>query len=257
MRDLGITRLSFGVQSFDEKELEYLGRIHSVKDFERIYQEARASGFNNINLDLIYGLSDQTLGNWERTLRKAVGFKPEHISLYPLTIEAGTPFSGSGIKVNADVQADMYEFSMELLKKAGYLHYEISNWAKKGFECRHNLNYWHCGQYIGIGASAASYLNGERYKNTEDLKKYMAFADNPREIAEEKEEITFEKKLSEEIILNLRCSRGVRISQEIIKKYGSVLNDLTRESLLAQNDGYFCLTNKGKLLANQVMMRFL
>jgi len=256
LKEIGVNRLSFGVQSFNENELAYLGRVHSVKDFAASFEEARKLGFRNINLDLIYGLPGQTAERWKENLKKAVSFRSEHISLYPLAIEEGTPFFEKGIKIDEDIQADMYEFSMEYLNKSKFEHYEISNWSKKDFRCRHNLNYWHCGEYIGIGAAAASYLNGVRYKNTSDPEKYVLKAGYLKELIEEKEEIGPEKRLSDEIILNLRCSEGVRTSNEIMSRYGSVLSDLMKNSLIEKNNETYCLTNKGKLLANQVMMRF-
>ncbi|MCX5782049.1 MAG: radical SAM family heme chaperone HemW [Elusimicrobia bacterium] len=255
-KNAGVNRLSMGLQSFDNKELKYLGRVHSIEDFKNCYKIARDTGFKNISLDLIYGLPNQTKKVWENNLKKAVQFNPEHISLYPLIIETGTLLHNIEAKVDEDLQAEVYEWSMDFLKKCGYEQYEISNWAKPGFESKHNLNYWHNGEYLGIGVSAASHYKNRRYKNTEDIVLYMQNMKSGKDVFEEYEEISYEKKLSEEIILNLRCSQGFLESNEINIKYGDIIDDLLKNNLIEKNKESVYLTRKGKLLANQVMMRF-
>ena len=256
LKSLGVNRLSIGVQSFDDKELVRLGRVHSAGDFVNCYGNARILGFKNMGLDLIYGISGQSFGQWKKNLIRAVSFESEHISLYPLTVEEGTPFHSEGVITDEDAQARFYEWSMDFLNKKGYEHYEISNWSKQGFRSVHNLNYWHNGEYIGIGVSAASYFGSKRYKNSSDVTNYIEKAFSNGELCEESEPIDYDKKLSEEIILNLRCAQGVKWSEEKHTKYGSVVTDLMRQALLEIEGPNIRLTRKGKLLANQVMMRF-
>ena len=256
LKSLGVNRLSIGVQSFDDKELVSLGRVHSSGDFVNSYRNASILGFKNISLDLIYGISGQSFGQWKKNLMRAVSFESEHISLYPLTVEEGTPFSREGIIPDEDLQARFYEWSMDFLKKRGYEQYEISNWSKEGFRCVHNLNYWHNGEYIGVGVSAASYFGSRRFKNTSDIAGYIEKVHSKGDLCEESDPIDYDKKISEEIILNLRCAQGVKWSEEKHTKYGSVVTDLMRQSLLEIDGSNIRLTRKGKLLANQVMMRF-
>ena len=168
VRSLGLNRVSIGVQSFDDGELRRLDRIHDGTTAEAAYRAARAAGFANINLDLIFGLEGQTLSGWERNLRRAVALRPEHLSLYALTIEEGTPLAhrvskGLAPEPDADLQADMYELAEDHLGAAGYEHYEISNWARPGYACRHNLVYWRDGDWLGMGAGAHSHLEGVRF----------------------------------------------------------------------------------------------
>ena len=209
LRALGVNRLSMGVQSFDEAELQFLGRIHSADDVEAAFVAARAAGFDNINLDLIYGLPDQPLATWQRTLQRAVSLGPQHISLYSLTIEEGTPFAdwaatGRIGTPDPDLAADMYEAADEILEDAGYVQYEISNWARGGgkdgkegnegkeplsvpslpsfpsftfplplFPCRHNLTYWRNETYLGFGPGAHSSQDGRRWAGIKPVPAYI------------------------------------------------------------------------------------
>lgn len=168
LRALGVNRISIGVQSFDDEELRRLDRIHDGAAAVTAYHAARAAGFANINLDLILGLEGQTLAGWARNLEQAIALAPEHLSLYALTVEEGTPLAQRVMKGEApmpdpDLQADMYDLAQERLAAAGYLQYEISNWAKPGYECRHNLTYWRDGDWLGLGAGAHSHLGGVRF----------------------------------------------------------------------------------------------
>ncbi len=171
LRDLGVNRLSLGVQSFDDEELRFLGRIHSAAEAEAAYGAARQAGFENVGLDLIFGLPQQQLESWQRSLEKAIRLEPDHLSLYALTVEENTPL-GRAVAANRawepdeDAQAEMYEESEERLEAVGYDHYETSNWAWPGHRCRHNLTYWETRPYLGLGAGAHSYLSGCRFANT-------------------------------------------------------------------------------------------
>lgn len=252
----GVTRLSIGVQSFLEKELKFLGRIHSADDFKQAYHLARKYHFDNINIDMIYGLPEQKLQDWKDNLEKAVSFGSEHISLYPLTIEPGTKFEQMKIKTDENLQADMYEWSIEFLDASGYEHYEISNWARPGFKSTHNLIYWQNQEYIGLGASAASYFKRYRWKNVSNIEKYISLINSQGQFAEEIEEIDESKKLSEEIILKLRCNTGIALTPQIKNKYGDKIDMLMGQILLERAGNNIRLTKRGMLLANQVLREF-
>ncbi|MBI2762079.1 MAG: radical SAM family heme chaperone HemW [Chloroflexi bacterium] len=168
LRALGINRVSLGVQSFDDGELKRLDRIHDAATAVAAFEAARAAGFDNLSLDLIYGLEGQTLASWRRNVERAIALEPEHLSLYALTIEEGTPLAhrvskGQAPEPDPDLQADMYELAQERLAAAGYEQYEISNWAKPGRECRHNLVYWRDGEWLGLGAGAHSHIDDVRF----------------------------------------------------------------------------------------------
>ncbi|MDO8472598.1 MAG: radical SAM family heme chaperone HemW [Dehalococcoidia bacterium] len=181
----GVNRLSMGVQSFDETELRFLGRIHTVAQVGQAWSAARRSGFKNMSLDLMYGLPGQTLGLWSRNLDRALELEPEHLSLYALTVEDGTPLAtsiagGLVAEPDPDVAAEMYEVAEEALGATGYHHYEISNWAKPGRECLHNLNYWRNGDYVGVGAGAHSHIGGFRLSNHKPPLKYVGAIESGR-----------------------------------------------------------------------------
>lgn len=167
LRELGVSRLSLGVQSFHDDELAFLGRVHSARDAREAYRAARDAGFDSVGLDLIFGLPGQTAGRWLDTLEEAIGLGPEHLSLYALTVEDGTPLGDDVAKgrtppPDPDLQADLYSRAAERLEPAGYDHYEISNWARPGYQCRHNLTYWRNGFWLGLGAGAHSHLPGNQ-----------------------------------------------------------------------------------------------
>lgn len=166
--EAGVNRLSIGIQSFDDEVLKTLGRIHDASEAEDAFLAARAAGFDNINLDLMFGIPGQTISKWTSTIQKAIKLNPEHISFYSLQLEEGTPYlerfeRGEFDEIPDEVDRDMYHLAIRDLKAAGYKHYEISNASKPGFECRHNLKYWTGQEYVGFGDSAASYIDGTRY----------------------------------------------------------------------------------------------
>jgi oxygen-independent coproporphyrinogen-3 oxidase len=178
LRRLGFNRISFGVQSFHEDELRRLERIHDAQEVEDAYRWARDAGFDNVNLDLIYGLERQTLAAWQTNLETALALDPDHLSLYALTLEEGTPLTrdverGRSAGPDLDLQADMFEWSRERMTRAGYQHYEVSNWARPGRECRHNLVYWHNGDWLGLGAGAHSHLGYERFADATSPRRYI------------------------------------------------------------------------------------
>jgi oxygen-independent coproporphyrinogen III oxidase len=256
LKSIGVNRLSFGAQSLFDDDLILLGRVHTSEDLIRAFDSARRIGFANLNLDLIYGIPQQTLPRWKQNLSRAVALQPEHISLYPLTIEEGTRFYKEGISADTDLQADMYEYSMDFLEKCGYVQYEISNWSLPGFKCRHNLIYWQNQEYIGLGAAAASYLKSERFKNSEDVEEYIKALLAGRKAVAEQEYIDKAKKLSEEIILNMRLINGLEMTPAIKKNYSSKINGLISQELIKKSGNNICLSKKGLLLANQVFREF-
>jgi oxygen-independent coproporphyrinogen-3 oxidase len=178
LRELGFKRISFGVQSFHDDELLSLDRIHTGTEVDDAYRWAREAGFDNVNLDLIYGLQGQDMAGWQENLERALGMGPEHLSLYALTLEDGTPMTrdvqrGRIAGPDLDLQADMFEWSRERLRAEGFGHYEVSNWARHGRQCRHNLAYWHNEEWLGLGAGAHSHLNDERFSDVANPRRYI------------------------------------------------------------------------------------
>lgn len=283
LRNIGFTRLSIGVQSTNEKELVQLGRIHNRAEIFRSVDTARSAGFTNINLDLIYGLPDQTLREWKESLFDIVNLNPEHISLYALTIENGTPFGSKARKgllniPDPDQAADMYNWSSEVLEKNNYNQYEISNWAKKGFECRHNLQTWRNQYYLGFGAGAHGFYDNIRMANALRIGDYIKRMENHSFCAEEYAEIIFPlspamvykrnisrfTSMQETMMLGLRLTNeGVvgqkfqeRYGQPVVNVFGKEISELIQVDLLEWNNGALKLTKKGRLLGNQVFMMF-
>lgn len=269
-RQSGINRISLGVQSLNDDELVLLGRIHTAVEAREAVRLARNSDFTNLNIDLIYGVPRQTLSKWEHTLAEAIELNPEHISLYSLTLEGDEPIyraieRGDLPAINPDLSAEQYELAEDLLAGHGYQHYEISNWAKEGYECRHNLVYWQGSSYLGIGVAAHSYLDGHRFANTTDLDKYLGtFSGNVQLMPDWDEEIKPELQLSEAIILGLRLSQGVclddirgRFGIDLLSQYDRQVDDLTGLGLLECTEGHIRLTRRGRLLGNEVFWQFL
>ncbi|MCC8151016.1 MAG: radical SAM family heme chaperone HemW [Lachnospiraceae bacterium] len=271
---LGINRLSLGLQSVKEKELLLLGRIHSYEDFLKSYDAARKAGFSNINVDLMSALPCQTVKSWEDTLRQVAMLRPEHISAYSLIIEEGTPFY---LRFHEDEmtrdrgeqplflpseedERRMYELTEEFLSARGYRRYEISNYAKPGFECRHNIGYWTGKEYLGLGLGASSLIDNIRFQNTNEMNVYMRrpFARLEEEVLDRKEQI------EEFMILGLRMTDGVR-RQEFSERfgvepeavYGSVFQELEEEGLLEVTNGRIVLTKRGVDVSNVVFMDLL
>jgi oxygen-independent coproporphyrinogen-3 oxidase len=270
IKQSGINRLSLGIQSFNDAELRMLGRIHSSIEAKDAVRDVRKAGFDNLNLDLIYGLPGQTVDDWNTSLQEALDFYPEHLSLYALTLEPEEPLfkkieTGKLPQISADTAANQYELAEELLKKNGYCHYEISNWARVGRECRHNLVYWQQGEYLGVGVAAHSYIEKRRSANTGDLDKYInSLLRNtlpPQDVAEI---IDPELEISEAIILGLRLCDGININDfenrfgiDIIKQYGRQIEELLNFGLIEKKQDSVRLTPRGRLLGNEVFWRFL
>jgi len=270
IRKLGVNRLSLGVQSLNDDELKLLGRIHTADEARQAVQFARSAGFDNLNLDLIYGLPGQTLSGWQRSLEEAIGLHPEHLSLYGLTLEEETPLwraieEKALPAIDPDLSAEQYELAEDLLAASGYRHYEISNWAKPGYECRHNLVYWQNLPYIGVGVAAHSCLNGHRLANTGDIDSYLAdSAGKLPFLPEMDEEIDAELELAETVILGLRLDDGVSVANiqdryaiDVLSYYHKQIGEMTDAGLLESDGERLKLTRRGRLLSNEVFWRLL
>ncbi len=266
----GANRISIGLQSSDDMELKALGRIHTFDEFLKSYQRARQAGFTNINVDLMSGLPGQDIHSWRNTLRKVMMLKPEHISAYSLIVEEGTPFYelyGADRKGLPDEESDreMYHLTKEMMESQGYSRYEISNYARPGFECRHNTGYWTGVDYLGLGLGASSYTHGFRYHNTADLQEYLGM--DLREAgaaSRDIQELTHEEKMEEFMFLGLRMMKGVsgseflgRFGQNMWNVYGDVFGKLEEQKLIEVEPPVVRLTELGIDVSNMVLSRFL
>ena len=265
----GINRLSIGMQSSSDKELKLIGRIHTYEKFLETYNLAVEAGFNNINVDIMIGLPEQTIEDVNDTLNKIIKLKPKHISVYSLILEEGTRLfdfvrAGDLTCPNDDIERQMYWLAKRKLEEAGYIHYEISNFAQKGYESKHNLDCWSQKEYIGFGLAAHSYLNNTRYSNTTYLDKYIvgvgAEGDPIRTVHEIQ---TKETKMKEYMLLGLRKIAGVRISEfknkfvdNPVYLYRKELSKLVDEELIEVDEDTIKLTNRGIDLANIVWEEF-
>ncbi len=260
---IGINRLSIGLQSGDDQELEMLGRIHTWEQFERNYRDARKVGFENINVDLMSALPGQTIESYQKTLKKVVRLDPEHISAYSLIVEEGTPLYEDEILLEKlpgeELDRQMYQMTKEFLHAHGYERYEISNYAKPGYECRHNSVYWTGGEYLGFGLGASSFFKGKRFHNEETLFKYR-FDGTPQDV----EVLTKEDKMGEFMFLGLRMTKGVNV-EDFYQKfghtmeeiYGQVIRKHEKEGLLICENGIVKLTDRGLDVSNYIFCDFL
>jgi len=270
VRGLGVNRLSLGAQSMNNRELDLLGRIHKAAEVQEAVHCARSAGFENLNLDLIYGLPGQGLSGWQRTLDEAIAMKPEHLSLYALTLDAETPM-WRAIKemslpdIDPDLSADQYEMAEDLLAAHGYRHYEISNWAKEGRECRHNMVYWQNRPYLGVGVAAHSWLDGHRMANIGNLDEYLAAFAGKRPLLPDMDEVIgLDLELAETVILGLRLEAGVDINSlknrfgiDVLSYYSQPIREMVDSGLMKHTGEYIRLTRRGRLLSNEVFWRIL
>jgi oxygen-independent coproporphyrinogen-3 oxidase len=253
--EAGYERLSLGAQSFDTDVLASLERLHDPGSVMRAVAAARKAGFENVSLDLIYGANGETLGSWARTLEEALTLAPEHISAYALTIEPATPL---GRKVassevpgpDPDLQADMFMLACEVLGEAGYGHYEVSNWARPGWECRHNLGYWERRPYLGLGAGAHSYRDDVRWWNLRPPEQYMAKVREGELPIGGSESLDPSDAFLEEVFLKLRIMEGVPASWFDEEKAAPYL----RSGLLTDDSGQLVPTERGMLLLNELVL---
>ena len=265
LRQAGVNRLSIGIQSFSDSMLRNIGRIHRAREGIKAFESARAAGFDNINLDLMYGLPNQDAAQWEKTLQQAVDLAPEHLSVYELTIEQGTPFAEAASRNTLDlpheeVTLSMFERAQEVLSGNGYRQYEISNYARHGFECIHNINYWENGSYIGLGSSAVSCFSGVRIKSEENPDRFTQMIDTGLLPFKEAEFLDHCTRFRETVIMGLRMTEGVstaRLENQFgltpQRFYGETLNRLIRQEFMVESDNRLRFTQKGLRLANWVM----
>ncbi len=273
---LGVNRLSFGAQSFNPAVLTMLGRLHSAGEIGETVTSARRAGAQNLNLDLIYGLPNQTLKLWQDTLQQAIALEPDHLSLYSLTLERGTALRAQVVRgelppPDGDLAADMYETADALLTAAGYRQYEISNWAKPGFACAHNLTYWRNQPYLGMGAGAHSFSAGKRWWNVRPVPRYVEMVSavgeshhaHPAQVGFEP--IGRRLEMGETMMLGLRlieegvslASFEARFGVSVGEVFGSTVEKLKALGLLEQDGQRLKLTPAARLVGNQVFAEFL
>ena len=259
----GVNRFSVGLQSIHDNEMKKLGRIHDFEDFKRTYNDIRSAGITNINIDLMYGIPEQTLKSFETTLDRVLDLDPEHISVYGLILEENTPFYAMRETLDIpseDAECDMYYLALNKLSQKGYCHYEISNYSKKGFESRHNLKYWHCDQYIGIGVSAHSYFEGSRYGNKSNLEKYIADIST----VETLETLDSETNKYEFAMLSLRLSEGFsfndyknRFGCDFLDGRAPMIHTMVEHGYIKMQGDRISLTDKGFYVSNSILTELL
>ena len=285
--EAGLNRISMGVQSFFDPELQLLGRRHDVTQVLNAFQTIQRAGFINISMDLMYGLPHQSIENWKRNIESVITTSPQHISAYALTLEPETPMAQQVSKhilpdQDPDVAADMYEWASSALAKAGYRNYEISNWSLPGFESRHNITYWHNLPYLGVGPGAHSFLGGYRFANGKSPVAYMAkvnawgrppadletlLRENPG-FVQDIEPMDPRTEMADSLIMGLRLAEGVRnrdfrarFGLNLHEAYGDAIKETISLGLLRSSgmwpEATIRLTERGKLLANEAFLRFL
>lgn len=262
--DVGVTRLSIGVQSFNETTLQRLGRHHSADRAVRAIYQARQAGFRNLNIDLMFAVPGQQLSDWNDTLAQAVDLAPDHLSTYCLTIEEGTPFGrlaslGQLALPHEETQLTMYERVIDCLTEYGYRHYEISNFARSGAECRHNLIYWTGGNYLGLGPSAHSHVDGRRFANVRRLEAYLQRIEERGDATDLDEHLSAEQQAGESVLLGLRMIAGLdvrafesRFGPDAYTSRRAAITTLTASGLLEQAGHQLRLTRKGLAMADTV-----
>jgi len=259
LKQFGVNRISLGVQSWDDEVLKLLGREHDAQQAEQSFRILRDAGFTNINIDLMFGLPGQTSDQWHATLEKTIALEPEHISTYCLTYEEDTEFFLRHVRgefqQDQDADAEFFEMTMGILEDAGYEHYEISNYARSGFESVHNRAYWLGEDYLGIGPSAVSTIGMQRLQNVCDYRAYIDRVFSGKSPRESSEDLTHDMKRTERIALALRTREGIPASE--LRSFASKANELIALELLRESQGNFVLTRRGKTLADSIVEVFL
>lgn len=255
MKSCGVDRISIGLQASQEHLLKFLGRIHSYEDFLESYNLAKSLGFENINIDLIFAFQGQSIEDWKDTLTRVVSLSPDHISAYSLIIEEGTKFynmyeEGSLLEYDEDDYIQMYRYTIDYLSKNNYAQYEISNFARQGKECRHNLIYWDDGEYYGIGLGASGYINSSRYTNYKDFDQYYKNLDQGKKPVEFEEKITAKERINELLILGLRKIGGISKSDYLDRL--KIINQDKYLENLGIIDAYI---KSGHIIANDDKLR--
>ena len=282
LRRYGFNRFSLGVQAFDDKLLSVVGRIHTVRQAREAVQRLRTAGFKNINLDLMFGLPAQDMKAWRASIEEAISYSPEHLSLYGLMLEEGTPLYARYMKETSakkeqlsvalpdllpddDLQAEMQEWAVDRLKQEGYTQYETSNFARLGYECRHNLGYWRGEDYIGIGPGGVSCLKRVRWKNIEDVRTYQSRLQNRQNLYDEAglEVLTRAECMAERMILGLRLQEGVNLSvfrrdfgEDPRDIYRDILERYKHNDVFRSQGEYLRLNPKYSFVANSILQEF-
>ncbi|KOA21247.1 oxygen-independent coproporphyrinogen-III oxidase-like protein YqeR [Clostridium homopropionicum DSM 5847] len=268
-KSMGVNRLSIGLQAVQDEHLKQLGRIHSYKEFLDTFTLVRDFGFNNVNIDLIFGIPNQSLEQWKETLKEVTCLSPEHISCYSLIIEEGTAFYeleklDKIILPSEDIEREMYWYTLEYLNKKGYGQYEISNFAKSNFQCRHNMVYWNLQEYIGCGSAAHSYYEGYRYSNHNKIEDYIRLINKNGDAIIDRSKNTVQADMEEFIFMGLRKIQGIlleefsgRFHMSIYKIYGDIIEKYKNNGLLIEKEGYLALSQKGIEISNVIMSDFI
>ncbi|MBO5424877.1 MAG: oxygen-independent coproporphyrinogen III oxidase [Lachnospiraceae bacterium] len=285
-KSAGINRISIGLQSADDEMLKKMGRLHNYDQFVASFKAARRAGFNNINVDIMSGLPGQTIHSYVDTLSRVLEFGPEHISAYSLSIEPGTPFANDPAILESlppeMIDRRMYEITKKLLAAHGYDRYEISNYARAGYECKHNMVYWTGGEYIGFGIGAASYFQGKRFSNKRDIFQYIElmeetgekfvemdnmeilYNDTARKLRENVTPVYIDARMEEFMFLGLRMMCGIsredfeeRFNKDIYEVYGPVLNKYIDMGYMAAIDDRIILTDMGIDVSNTILSEFI
>ena len=269
MQDNGVNRLSFGLQAMQDETLKQLGRIHTATEFLESYHLARENGFENINIDLIFALPDQTMKAWHHTLNEVIALDPDHISAYNLVMEETTPFyewwqAGELHLPSEDTEADMFQYTIETLTAHGYVHYEICNFAKSNYDAKHNLVYWNNQPCIGLGAGASGYINGIRYTNIRGIAPYINKLSKRNKPIADTERLTGKAEKAETLMFALRKREGIsidayqdRFGEKIEIAFGNILKKWIDLQLLEHTATHLRLTPRGLLLANEVFVELM
>lgn len=269
MKESGVNRLSIGLQATQNNHLKYIGRIHTYELFEKNYKEAISIGFDNINIDLMYSLPNQTFDDWKESLEKVTNLNPTHISAYSLILEESTELYNMHERnefsiMDEDIDIEMYEYTINYLKSKGYNQYEISNYSKDGFECEHNILYWKCEQYIGLGPGASGYIKNIRYSNVCDLSEYHKMVTDNKKPIDNKEIINNQDAIEEKIFMGLRMNEGIKFEDfkqkfdiDFLKRYYKQIQELNEKKLITINDEGIALTQKGMEISNSVFIEFI
>ena len=269
MKKYNVNRISMGLQSTSDNLLKEIGRIHTFEEFKKNYYEARKAGFENINMDLMFGLPNQSIEDWKLTLEDAVSLNPDHISAYSLIIEEGTCFYNlyNNDKLNLPSEEDereMYLLTKKILNEHGYEQYEISNYAKGGKECFHNKIYWKCNEYLGVGVSASSFVDEKRFKNIDSIKEYIEKINNGEDVIEDIHVNGLKDDMEEFMFMGLRMIEGVslkefkrRFGKDVFDIYDNAIKNNVKKGLLVIDSEKLYLTSKGIEVSNYVMSDFI
>ena len=258
-REYGVNRISMGVQALDDELLKTIGRVHSLKAAIESYERLRAAGFDNINLDLMFGLPGQTMDHWRSTLEKAIELQPEHLSTYCLILEEDTEFwslfQKGLIKPDEEQELAMYQTAIDTLGAAGYRQYEISNFAKPGHECAHNIAYWEGKDYIGLGPSACSTVGHRRWQNVPDTDRYIDGIKTQKPVVVSEETLTLELRAAERAAFGMRMNAGV--PAEVLQgRWDGEIAELLSAELVQWRDGRLMPTPRGILFADEIAAQF-